>query len=110
MPELAQDPRYATNSARIEHLPALRALLTGLFPTRTRTSWTEAFDASGVPWGPIHTMDEVFAHPQVQHRGLLQVAEHPVMGRVPMVRNPMLAGHDGPLVPPPLLGEHSAAN
>ncbi|MEM5429487.1 CoA transferase [Cupriavidus oxalaticus] len=110
MPELAQDPRYATNSARIEHLPALRALLTELFPARTRTDWTEAFDANGVPWGPIHSMDEVFAHPQVQHRGLMRVAEHAVMGRVPMVRNPMLAGHDGPLVPPPLLGEHNAAD
>ncbi|WP_439686804.1 Crotonobetainyl-CoA:carnitine CoA-transferase [Cupriavidus oxalaticus] len=110
MPGLAQDPCYATNSARIEHLPALRALLTELFPTRTRAAWTEAFDANGVPWGPIHTMEEVFAHPQVQHRGLMQVAEHPVMGRVPMVRNPMLAGQHGALVPPPLLGEHSAAS
>ena len=106
-PALAQDPRYATNSARIEHLDALRAQLTALFPTRTRAAWTEAFDAAGVPWGPIHTMDEVFAHPQVRHRRLMQVAEHPVMGRVPMVRNPMLAVHEAPPAPPPLLGEHS---
>ncbi|CAG9176878.1 Acetyl-CoA:oxalate CoA-transferase [Cupriavidus laharis] len=109
MPELAQDARYATNSARIEHLPQLRALLTEVFPTRMRAAWTEAFDAAGVPWGPIHTMEEVFAHPQVRHRGLQQVAEHPVMGAVPMVRNPMLAGQAGPLQPPPLLGEHTAA-
>jgi formyl-CoA transferase len=109
MPELAQDARYTTNSARIEHLPQLRALLTEIFPTRTRTAWTEAFDAAGVPWGPIHTMEEVFAHPQVRHRGLQQMAEHPVMGTVPMVRNPMLAGQGGPLPPPPLLGEHTAA-
>ena len=109
MPELAHDARYTTNSARIEHLPQLRALLTEIFPTRTRTAWTEAFDAAGVPWGPIHTMEEVFAHPQVRHRGLQQMAEHPVMGTVPMVRNPMLAGQSGPLQPPPLLGEHTAA-
>ncbi|CAG2154533.1 CaiB/BaiF CoA transferase family protein [Cupriavidus numazuensis] len=108
MAELAQDARYATNSARIENLPQLRALLTEIFPTRTRTAWTDAFDAAGVPWGPIHTMEEVFAHPQVRHRGLQQFAEHPVMGTVPMVRNPMLAGHTGPLQPPPLLGEHTA--
>ncbi len=109
MPELAQDARYTTNSARIEHLPQLRALLTEIFPTRTRAAWTEAFDAAGVPWGPIHTMEEVFAHPQVRHRGLRQVAEHPVMGAVPMVRNPMLPGQAGPLQPPPLLGEHTSA-
>lgn len=108
MPALSQDPRYATNSARIDNLPALRAILTERFPTRTRGNWTDAFDAAGVPWGPIHTMEEVFAHPQVQHRALLQMARHPVMGDIPMVRNPMLAGHDGPLRPPPMLGEHSA--
>ena len=69
-PDLAQDPRYVTNSGRIEHLTELRKVLTALFPTRSRADWTAAFDAAGVPWGPIHTMEEVFAHPQVQHRQL----------------------------------------
>ncbi|CAG9168689.1 CaiB/BaiF CoA-transferase family protein [Cupriavidus respiraculi] len=108
-PELATDPRYATNSARIDNLPALRAMLADVFPTRTRADWTAAFDAAGVPWGPIHTLREVFDHPQVRHRKLLQFARHPVAGRIPMVRNPMLAGAAGdgtPPMPPPLLGEH----
>ncbi len=105
---LAQDPLYATNSGRIDNLPALRAILSDVLPTRTRESWTNAFDAGGVPWGPINTMEEVFAHPQVMHRQLVQFAEHPVMGRIPLVRNPMLAGSaPGELQPPPLLGEHS---
>ena len=105
--DLAQDPRYATNSARIENLVALRSVLTDLLPTRTRDAWTGAFDAAGVPWGPIHTMEEVFAHPQVRHRQLRQAALHPVMGEVPMVRNPMLAPSAAGLAPPPLLGEHT---
>jgi formyl-CoA transferase len=109
MPALAQDPRYASNSARIENLAPLRAILTDLFLTRTRQDWTDAFDAANVPWGPIHTMEEVFAHPQVKHRALHQVATHPVMGDVPMVRNPMLAAYRGPLQPPPMLGEHTPA-
>ncbi|GAA7758405.1 MAG: CoA transferase [Burkholderiaceae bacterium] len=108
-PDLAQDPRYVTNSGRIEHLTELRKVLTALFPTRSRADWTAAFDAAGVPWGPIHTMEEVFAHPQVQHRQLRQVATHPVMGEVPMVRNPMLPANPQPLKPPPLLGEHTGA-
>jgi formyl-CoA transferase len=107
-PDLAQDPRYVTNSGRIEHLTELRKVLTALFPTRSRADWTAAFDAAGVPWGPIHTMEEVFAHPQVQHRQLRQVATHPVMGEVPMVRNPMLPANPQPLKPP-LLGEHTGA-
>jgi formyl-CoA transferase len=106
---LVRDPHYATNSARIENLVALRKILRETMPTRTRQQWTDAFDAAGVPWGPINSMAEVFAHPQVRHRGLLQFAEHPVMGRIPMVRNPMLSGIEiKPLCPPPLLGEHSA--
>lgn len=104
---LADDPRYRTNSARIENLPALRALLRDVFPRRSRQQWTDAFDAAGVPWGPIHSLEEVFAHPQVRHRGLLMQAEHPTLGTVPMVRNPMLAAAAGaPPSPPPLLGEH----
>ncbi len=107
--DLPADARYRTNSARIANLPALRALLAQVFATRSRQQWTDAFDAAGVPWGPIHSIEEVFAHPQVRHRGLLQHAEHPTLGRIPMVRNPMLP--DSPaaaLAPPPLLGEHGA--
>ena len=109
LPDLPTDPRYRTNSARIANLPALRAQLAQIFATRSRRQWTDAFDAAGVPWGPIHSIEEVFAHPQVRHRGLLQHAEHPTLGRIPMVRNPMLP--DSPaaaLAPPPLLGEHGA--
>ena len=103
---LATDARYALNSARIENLPALRAVLAKVFPTRTRQAWTEAFDAAGVPWGPINTLEEVFAHPQVIHRKLVQHADHPVLGRIPMVRNPMLADMpEARRQPPPLLGE-----
>jgi len=105
-PQWAQDARFATNALRIVNLPALRALLQQLFPARTRGEWTQAFDQAGVPWGPIHTLDEVFAHPQVRHRKMLQVLQHPDIGAVPTVRNPMLSAPAGDLssaLPPPLL-------
>ncbi len=107
-PEWAQDARFATNALRIVNLPALRALLVALFPERTRQAWTDAFDQAGVPWGPIHTLDEVFAHPQVQHRKMLQVLQHPQVGAVPTVRNPMLSAPTGDLaqvLAPPLLAK-----
>ncbi|MBO4123583.1 CoA transferase [Cupriavidus gilardii] len=107
LPDLPADARYRTNSARIANLPALRTLLAQVFATRSRRQWTDAFDAAGVPWGPIHSIEEVFAHPQVRHRALLQYAEHPTLGRIPMVRNPMLPDAPaGSLAAPPLLGEH----
>lgn len=90
-PELASDERFATNSNRIIHLPVLRELLVDLFKVRTRRSWTDAFDEAGVPWGPINSLQEVFDDPQVKHRKMVQVLEHPTFGDIPTVRNPMLS-------------------
>ena len=110
-PDLAVDPRFETNSNRILHLPALRAVLTELFASRTRGSWTHAFDQAGVPWGPINSLEEVFADPQVRHRRIVQVLKHPVLGEIPTVRNPMLYAR-APLsteaLAPPVLAEPSA--
>ncbi|KCV62531.1 CoA-transferase family III protein [Bordetella bronchiseptica 99-R-0433] len=110
-PEWAGDARYATNSARLEHMPTLRPMLAAALAGAPRKTWTDAFDAAGVPWGPIHTLDEVFAHPQVRHRELLQTVRHPVLGEMRLVRNPLLAGAPARALQacPPLLGEHSAA-
>src|SRR5690606_34277039 len=91
-PQWAADTRYATNSARLVNMDTLRPAVAAVLATRPRRHWTNAFDAAGVPWGPIHTLDEVFAHPQVRHRQLLQTATHPVLGELKLVRNPLLAG------------------
>lgn len=111
--EWLDDPRFSTNALRVVNLSALRALLDDLFPGRTRQQWTDAFDQAGVPWGPIHSLEEVFAHPQVQHRRMLQVLQHPRMGAVPTVRNPMLSqtGRDlsQALAPPLLAGSESSS-
>lgn len=110
-PGWADDPRFTTNALRIVNLPTLRALLEDIFPKRTRQRWTDALDQAGVPWGPIHSLEEVFAHPQVQHRRMLQVLQHPRMGDIPTVRNPMLSqpGRDlsQALAPPLLTGNES---
>lgn len=108
--EWAADARFQNNALRIINLPALRAELLDLFPTRTRREWTDAFDKAGVPWGPIHSLEEVFEHPQVKHRRMLQVLEHPALGRVPTVRNPMLSAYSADLakvLAPPLLSTES---
>lgn len=111
LPQLAQEERFATNPARIAHLPELRTILTELFLQRSRSEWTTAFDRAGVPWGPINSLQEVFADPQVQHRRMVQVLQHPVLGPIQTVRNPMLAASHRPLtgtLAPPLLGETAA--
>jgi len=109
-PEWAAQERFATNSARLTNLPELRAMLAEVFLTRQRADWTAAFDKAGVPWGPINNMKEVFEHPQVLHRRLVQVLRHPVLGDIATVRNPMLAHSSRPLedaLAPPLLDEQA---
>ncbi|RJF92527.1 CaiB/BaiF CoA transferase family protein [Noviherbaspirillum saxi] len=110
VPAWSDDPRFATNSNRISNLPELRKMLTEVFVTRTRDDWAAALDAAGVPWGPINTLEQVFANPQVRHRKLMQHVAHPDFGPVPMVRNPMLSNEDEREIAtpaPPRLGEHS---
>jgi crotonobetainyl-CoA:carnitine CoA-transferase CaiB-like acyl-CoA transferase len=102
LPELTDDPRFATAPDRSRH----RAELNDLIAERTRTKptahWVTALNDAGVPCGPVYRMDEVFADPQVGHLGLVATSEHPALGPLDVVRNPvtMTAG-------PPTVREHS---
>lgn len=109
-PELAQSAAYATNAARVQHRDALLAVLTPIFQQRTMDEWTHALEAAGVPVGPINTLDKVFAHPQIQHRGMKIDLPHPTAGQVPLVACPIKLSATPPQYQhaPPLLGEHTA--
>lgn len=110
LPHLARDPRFTTNSSRLEHLDELRPLVAAAMAGRTRAQWGADLDTARISWGPINTLPEVFADPQVAHRDLRIHAEHPTVGTIPLVRNPMIdPGVPHPVQPPPLNGEHSAA-
>ncbi|HYH38722.1 MAG TPA: CaiB/BaiF CoA-transferase family protein [Azospirillum sp.] len=105
-PELAQDPRFADNAARVAHRADMVAILTDLMPTRTTREWLDALEPLGVPCGPINDLQAVFEDPQVQARGLRQDLPHPVLGSVPTVANPIRysatpLAHDRA---PPMLG------
>jgi len=109
-PELAQDARFKTNSDRITHLAALRAILGEILATQPRRYWTEALDRLGISWGSVNTLEEVFQDEQVLHRQMLQRITHPKLGEIKLVKNPMLAGRQengADPAAPPLLGEHT---
>ncbi|RME36035.1 MAG: CoA transferase [Gammaproteobacteria bacterium] len=110
VPELAADPRFSTNARRVENRETLIPLLAARFRTRTAGEWLELLEQSGIPAGPINTIDRVFDDPQVRHRRMVQELPHPVAGRVPLVASPLRFTRHGPadVGPPPLLGEHSA--
>jgi crotonobetainyl-CoA:carnitine CoA-transferase CaiB-like acyl-CoA transferase len=108
-PEWATDQRFATNPQRVANRAALIALLRQATVTRSTREWIAALEAAGVPCGPINRLDEVFADPQVQARGLRIELPHPNAGSVPLVANPIRLS-ESPVEyrhAPPLLGQHT---
>jgi crotonobetainyl-CoA:carnitine CoA-transferase CaiB-like acyl-CoA transferase len=88
-PDLASDERFATNAARVNNRDELVAALRGIFLTRTMRLWLDALERAGVPCGPINTVADVFADPQVQARGMRLDLPHPALGSVPSVASPI---------------------
>jgi len=106
---LARDPRFATNAARVTARAELIPLLAPVLARRTTADWVAALEAADVPCGPINDLAQVFADPQVRHRGLR--VEIPRAGGppVPVVASPIRlsrtpVSHE---VPPPALGDHT---
>lgn len=83
-PELAADPRFATNPARVENREVLVPILRAETERRTKAELLAACEARGVPASPINNMAEVFADPQIQARGMQIELEG-----LPGVRNPI---------------------
>ena len=108
-PELATDPRFVTNMARVENRAVLIPLLRRITVERTTAAWIAALEALAVPCGPINTLDEVFADPQVQARGMQVTLQHAELGALPLVANPIRLSAT-PVeyrLAPPTLGEHT---
>ncbi|MBI1906106.1 MAG: CoA transferase [Rhodocyclales bacterium] len=110
-PELATDPRFATNKARVGNRDTLIPLLNKITIQRTTAAWIAALEAVSVPCGPINTLAEVFEDPQVLARGLRVDMQHPTVGVIPQVASPfrLSATPVDYRLPPPLLGEHTDA-
>ncbi|HUZ66707.1 MAG TPA: CaiB/BaiF CoA-transferase family protein, partial [Beijerinckiaceae bacterium] len=105
----AQDPRFASNGARVAHRDELTPLLEKATKERNTSDWISALEAAGVPCGRVNTIAEVFADPQVQARKLRIDMPHPLAGSTPSVRNPIRLS-ESPIsyrLSPPTLGEHT---
>ncbi len=77
-PELADDPRFADNADRVRYRDELVPIVADLIAGRPRDWWLDALKAKGVPCGPINTMAQVFADPQVQARAMAIEMQHPL--------------------------------
>jgi crotonobetainyl-CoA:carnitine CoA-transferase CaiB-like acyl-CoA transferase len=110
-PELGQDPKYKDNVGRLTHREELIGKLSALTAKIKRDDLLEKLEALGVPAGPINDVEQVFADPQVVHRGMkLDLPSKAAKaGTIPGVRTPIVI--DGWKAasekPAPLLGEHT---
>ncbi len=108
-PELAADERFRSNSRRVENRDLLLPQVIDIMRSRTSADWLEQLNARGIPCGPINNIDQVFADPQVRHRGMQLELDHPTAGRVASVANPIRLSQT-PIEyqrAPPLLGQHT---
>lgn len=107
-PELAQDPRFATNAARVRHRTILVPQLAALIKQRSKADWLQALERAKVPCGAINNLAEAFADPQVQARAMTTTWQHP-LGNISLVASPMKLSatpvHNA--LPPPMLGQHT---
>ncbi len=109
--ELIDDPHYSTGEARSANRAALNERIAAVTRTDTSAAWVERLNAAEVPCGPIYTMDQVFADPQVQHLGMAQAVQHPDLGPVELVGQAVkLSRTPAELTSAtPALGEHTDA-
>ena len=108
-PEWRVDPRFATNTARMQNLQALVAAMNDVLAHKTRADWLALLDAAGVPAGPVHSLGEALTHPQTLARGMVVDLVHPQAGPTKALGCPIHFSATPTRVdrPAPLLGEHT---
>ncbi|QKV19019.1 CaiB/BaiF CoA transferase family protein [Oricola thermophila] len=108
-PEMAHDPRYATNAERVRNLDTLHPRICELLAQRDMADWRRILTEKQVPCAPINSVPQVLGEPQVLHREMLRHLPHPLSGTVPSVVSPMKFAEASLSFdrPPPLLGEHN---
>jgi crotonobetainyl-CoA:carnitine CoA-transferase CaiB-like acyl-CoA transferase len=108
-PEWRDDPRFATNTARMQNLPVLVTAMNAVLVQKTRAEWLAALDAAGVPAGPVHSLGEALTHPQTLARGMVVDLVHPAAGPTKALGCPIHFSATPTRIdrPAPLLGEHT---
>jgi crotonobetainyl-CoA:carnitine CoA-transferase CaiB-like acyl-CoA transferase len=105
---LAADPRFADFAARDQNRDELLPILREEFRKRPTADWVERLGALGVPCGPVNSVAEALADPQVEARGGLVEYEHPALGPVRQAASPLrVDGAPAPARRGPARGEHT---
>ena len=106
--KLADDPELKTEKQRASQRARVNAAIQEKLLADTSESWVTRLNQAGVPCGPINTMDQVFADPQVQHLALRMPVNHPDLGTLDLIRPPMQIDGVKPRTrPTPERGQHT---
>ena len=109
IPELAQDPRFVDNAARMQNLPALIEILSEKLIQRNAADWLARLEAVGVPASPVLSIGEMLADPQVIARDMVVEVEHSRLGRTRALGSPVKFSDTPTRIArgAPQLGEHT---
>ena len=105
-PDLHADDRFTTNADRVRNVDALDAQIAPALAMKTVDDWLAAFEEAGIPAGPVLTIDQTLAHPQLAARDMIVEMEHPVAGPIRATGVPIHLSETpgGARRPPPELG------
>ncbi|XP_073095170.1 succinyl-CoA:glutarate CoA-transferase isoform X2 [Manis javanica] len=100
LPELTDDSKYKTNHLRVQNRKELIKILSERFEEEMTSKWLHLFEGSGVAYGPINNMKNVFAEPQVLHNGLIMEMKHPTVGKISVPVCTLVMSTRRALIPP----------
>jgi len=108
-PDLLERPEFKSPADRARNRVALNAELNAAFAKKASAEWIAILNEAGVPCGPIYSVDQVFADPQVEHLGAAAPVKHPQLGEVKLVNQPVKLSRTPAVLaaPTPELGEHT---
>ncbi len=107
--ELAENPKYLTNTARVENRAQLVPLVQNVLKEKPTDFWITSLEAVKVPCGSINDLSQVFSDPHIQQRGILKEYAHPGGVKQQLVSTPIKYGQakSGAELSPPMLGQHT---
>jgi crotonobetainyl-CoA:carnitine CoA-transferase CaiB-like acyl-CoA transferase len=111
LPQLANDPRFATNKDRMEHYEAMRLPIDRAFRAKTNKEWVEILNAAGVANGEVRDIGQMLNDPQLAARDMVETLMHPTVGATKVIGAPIKLSETAATVrtPPPVLGQHTDA-
>ncbi|KAI4123660.1 MAG: hypothetical protein LQ347_006065 [Umbilicaria vellea] len=108
-PDWKTNPRFQTNSLRVEHRVELEAMIEAETKTKTTKQWLDILHGSGMPYAAVNDIQATMNHEHVLARDMVQAIDHPACGPLKLVNTPVKYSQSRPRIrtPPPLLGQHT---